>query len=286
MGAASKGKKSNVMPGFRTMMLQERCGYILAAENDSDQAAGLQVDSADSLNMVSSREGGALGCIDLVPPRSRKLVLALAPKQGARSNSISCGMELLPPEAATWAVGSEDLHQALPPVPPQPGRPVADQAILSAERPSRRARPLAHRGGHKTPTAPATAEASFHNDEEADALAEALRMSMEGAATSGPQASEEGNADDELAEAIRLSMQEQPAQRMEDDPMQGPPAAAATAASAPTVNSSQPAAAAKAGATAPKELVKQLFEEFRRRGMPPNEAALKAVEAAKARAAR
>eukprot|EP00928_Gymnodinium_smaydae_P028160 TRINITY_DN21550_c0_g2_i1.p1 TRINITY_DN21550_c0_g2~~TRINITY_DN21550_c0_g2_i1.p1 ORF type:complete len:1109 (-),score=276.29 TRINITY_DN21550_c0_g2_i1:182-3118(-) len=275
-----KGRKGMVAPGVSSSMLSD-AGYIFAVENDTDVPFGLQVDSSDSVGMVSSREGGACGCIDLVPPRSRKVVLALARRQGAVRMGWSFGFGQLPPEAAAWAVGAEDMHMSLPLPPQQAGTEPPDEAILKATPPARKARRLQERGG-QTPSASASAAAgalpsSADEDAEAEAaLAEALRLSLEGqpmAAAGAPgNYSEGGDDDDELAEAIRLSMAGS-----------APSTTSAPAPAAPSPAAPAAAAPAKPGLADMQRLVKELFEQFRQQGMPPNEAAVKAMQEAKAR---
>ena len=91
--------------------MQERRGYTFA---DMDAPFGIQVDSNDSFGYQSSREGGACGCIDLVPARSRKVVLALAAKLGVQRAGMSFAFVALPAEAAAWAVCVDDVHMAMP----------------------------------------------------------------------------------------------------------------------------------------------------------------------------
>lgn len=272
VAAASSGKVSSVMPGIKTMVLQERVGYVFAIENDTDSPFGLQVDSMDSIGYVSSKEGGSCGCIDLVPPRSRKLVLALAVKQGVGRTALSFAFEGLPPEAAAWAVGAEDVHMALPltPLARQSGKPQADSSILQATPPERMARPLSARGGQRAPDKEAMKILEEESAEAEEALAEALRMSLEengGCAAPAIHTAGEGKEEeDDLADAIALSMVQAPQE----------PAAPeqAAAASQSTTQSGDM-----------KQLVKDLFEEYRKQGLTPNDAAVKAMAEAKARRA-
>lgn len=296
------------MPGVKTSMLQERAGYIFAVENDTDQPFGLQLDSNDSIGFVSSREGGACGCIDLVPPRSRKLVMALAVRQGASRASLQFGFEPLPAEAASWAVGAEDMHMALPltPLARQQGRGPPDSSILGCEPLERKARPLKWRGGHKTP-APDEGQAgarlqeavqAMKDTEAEDELAEALRLSLQdngGQAAPAPAAAPDGGDDDDeeeaLAQAIAMSMAQQQATAQAPSAASSTPTATAggTAAAEATAAASSSGGGGGSAAAAPsadmKQEVKQLFEKYRAEGMSPNEAAAKALEDAKARRA-
>jgi len=259
IAAASKGKSSSVAPGIRTTMLQERVGYLFAVENDTDMPFGIQVDSHDSIGYTSSREDGGCGCIDLVPPRSRKLVIALAAKQGVQRTQLSFAFEGLPPEAAAWAVPSEDMHMALPLTVLSRSRQALqpDAATLALPLPERRALPLHARGGQPTPAA------GDDPDESEALLAEAMRLSMQQDGGSAPPAAED--ADEDLAEAIALSMGR----------AGGP---AASSSTAPAATSGPAAGEGLQGA------LKELFEEYRKQGLSPNEAALKAMAESKARA--
>merc|ERR1712151_575136 len=82
-----------------------------------------------------------------------------------------------------------------------------DQAILNRERPTRMARPLAYRGKQQVPKSAVEEEA-----EAEAALAEALRLSLEGAPGAAAQVQdnmdEGGDEDDLLAQAVALSMQQ------------------------------------------------------------------------------
>ncbi|CAK0896090.1 unnamed protein product, partial [Prorocentrum cordatum] len=88
--------------------------------------------------MVSSREGGMCGCIDSVPTSSRKVLIALAQKQGAQRMAMSFAFDALPAEAAAWAAVAEGLHAALPLTP---------LALLGGGRPC----PPARRGAAAVP---------------------------------------------------------------------------------------------------------------------------------------
>jgi len=102
--ASSKGNSIGASgTGVRTFLLQEPAGCIFVAENTLGTPFGLQVDCNDSIGMVSSREGGMCGCIDAVPPSSRKVLIALAQKQGAQRMAMSFAFDALPAEAAAWA---------------------------------------------------------------------------------------------------------------------------------------------------------------------------------------
>jgi len=245
--AATKGKTAPIMPGVMSHMVQERAGYIFAVTNDTDAAFGIQVDSNDSFGYTSSREGGVCGCIDLIPARSRKVVLALAAKQGVQRAGMSFAFDALPAEAAAWAVGADDVHMALPLTPLARTRePMApDPSVVASNMP---ARVLSGRA-EKTPTAGST-HPEVDPDVEAN-LAEALRLSLEGCAPETVGGNDDMEEDDELALAIRLSM---------------------SAAPSATVATAAPA---QSGST---NDVKELFEHHRAKGLAPNEAAAKAME--------
>lgn len=247
-------------------MLQEPMGYVFAVENSSNEPFGLQVDSSDSVGMISSREGGACGCIDLVPPKSRKLVLAVGTKQGVQRSTLSFAFDALPPEAVAWAIPSQDLHMALPltPLACQQGSATADEAILHAKPPPRRRKPLAVRGKQVSPAAGQGTCGIEESDADAEAaLAEALRLSLgdcgDGGIAALSSTDDITDVEDELALAIRLSMQQQPPQQQ---------------LAAPVTVEAQ-------GGAKMQQLVKQLFDEYRKQGLPPNEAAVKAMADAK-----
>merc|ERR1719221_1905429 len=129
-------------------------------------------------------------------------------KQGANRTALSFAFEGLPPEAAMWAVGAEDVHMAMPltPLARQQGKPQPDSAILNGTPPERKSRPLHARGGQKIPVKILDEDSA----EAEEALAEALRMSLEengGQAAAAPTGGDE--EDDDLAEAIAMSMAQQ-----------------------------------------------------------------------------
>merc|ERR1712019_302325 len=100
------------------------------------------------------------------------------------------------------------MHRAIPITPVSRQSPQADPAILSTERSPRKARPLAYRGKQQVPKSAAEEQA-----EAEAALAEALRLSLEGAgvgaALDGQGSIGEGaDEEDLLAQAIALSMQQ------------------------------------------------------------------------------
>jgi len=256
----------------KTYFLQDRVGYILAVENDREQDFGIQVDSQDSVGFISSREGGMCGCIDLVPGRSRKVVMVLACQQGASRMSLSFAMDGLPPEAAAWAVQTEDLHIVMPltPLAKSTSDPAPDAQLLAATLPEREAREL-HARGHQPPIlykAPA-AEGAAEEDDDAAALAEAMKLSM-GQDEGAPMETDDGD-DEDLAAAIALSMGNQ-------EPASAPAAAPAVSSTAPASN------AASSGQSSLQQQVQELVAEYTKQGMSSNEAALKALEVVKARA--
>lgn len=154
----------------------------------------------------------------------------------------------------------------LTPLARQQGKPQPDSAILNGTPAERKARPLHARGGQKAPDPAAMKILDEESAEAEEALAEALRMSLEengGQAAAAPTGGDEG--DDDLAEAIAMSMAQQQQQE------QPTPAAAA------------PETGSDAQPSDMKQLVKELFEEFRRQGLSPNDAAVKAMEEAKTR---
>merc|ERR1712190_428633 len=111
-----------------------------------------------------------------------------------------------------------------------------------------------------------TPKAAGQDDAEAEAaLAEAIRLSMQDAS---PDDINMADDEDELAAAIRMSMAGgQPAGALQQPQQEATPQQH------------------NAGSSDPKDLVKELFDEYRRQGMNPNEAAIKAMAEAKTRVA-
>lgn len=140
-----------------------------------------------------------------------------------------------------------------------------DEGLRRAQRPPSKRRTLASRGGQ-----PMIASTPSAEDKEAEqALAMAIRLSLEGCDPDEMQnngGDPEGEDEEgELARAIQLSMQAPHAD----------PSTTAPKPETPVDASSDP-----------QQLVKDLFDMYRRQGMPPNEAAIRAMEGAKARSQR
>lgn len=236
-------------PGiFSYVKFEQGCGCGYAVENTTDTMTAIQFDADGCLGCNFTRESSMV--VAAVPPRSRQLIMGITPKlRGAGEISIGFSAVSLGAEAAGFAMLGDDLHLSLPLLSPHirnaGNRPVPDEAILKRAPPAEDETPSAKRGK------------SSNNQTDEELLAEAMRLSM------GPQPTSTTTNDrmyvdddeDELAAAMKLSMQ-QPAP--------------AQAAPAPR----PPAADAKAQLSMK---VKELFEEYRRNGMAPNEAATRAL---------
>jgi len=237
---------------------EEGAGCCYAVENTSDVLTAIQFDASDCMGCSFTHPSSVV--VVAIPPQSRQVVMGVAVKGAGGPVQMSFGSVNLGPEAAGFALAGEQLHMSLPLLPPDlrnPGnRPQPDEAIL------KRAPP-------EEPKEPSAKRANTQVDDDSEALlAEALRLSMgqQPQSASGnldAMADVEGDDEDELAAAIRMSM----------SPASGPAAAPALpvdAYSAPAL----PAPDRKAQLT---QKVKELFEEYRRSGMAPNEAATKAL---------
>lgn len=260
---------SGPAPGLSSYLrFEEGCGACFAVENTSDMMAALQFDGSECEGCNFTRGTSVL--VAAVPPRSRQVLMGISVAQGAGRFSMSFGAISLGAEAAAFAVQGEDMHMSVPLLPAEfrspTHRPVPDDAILKRAPPE------------EPEPQPSPKRANTTTDDDADTmLAEALRMSMmqQPQATSGNlNEMQDGDDDeDELAAAVRMSMAQQPQL----------PAAAGTSSSAAAAAPQAPAPAAATGDQKAEltALIKRLFEEYRRSGMNPNDAASKAMTDAK-----
>lgn len=234
-------------------------GGAMVAENASALPCAVQVDASDSNGCVFTRSS-AIEVVSL-PPNSRQVLMGMAPSPGAKGYGCALGAVGLGSEAAGWALAGEMLHMPLALLSPESrnpaSRPPPDEKIL------KRAPPEVIEPERSFKRANSS---SMQTDD--DELAAALRMSLEkqpqSLSDSGKlgDLTDSGPADDEddLAEAIRLSMAAQPA-------------TAASSGAAPVVTQDNKALL--------KQRIQALFDEYRRNGMAPNTAAAKALEDAK-----
>jgi len=255
-GCRLRGKRrpvENGGVGLSSFIHYEDSGVCFAAENATDEVIVMQIDSSDSTGVVSSR--GSQTAIVALPSRSRQVLFALAPAPGAvRIGMMVQAAVCLEEGAASFAMQGEGLHLPIAPVPPDAKRPRPDEDIL------RRAPPERPR--------PQSAAKSPKSDD--DDLAAALQLSLQGRAHSTSGSLDDLNAsanamgdeddNDDLALAIRMSM-------------------AGGSSAAPPQPSERPSTADEKKALT--ERVKVLFEEYRRGGMPPSEAAVKALDDAR-----
>lgn len=214
--------------------------------------AALQVDASDSVGCVSS--SGTFDAVVALPPKSRQVVLATGFALGAVRAGTMVQALGLPSDAAAFALAGEGIHEALPPRPTTP-TPNPDEAIIQ------RAPPEVKEPLKRGLTRDNSMEDADEENEEM--LKMALQMSLAGAGQS--TAAEE--EDDELAAALKLSME---GGASSGTPSQPVPVAVVPPPSVPTPE----AVDAKAQLTA---RVKALFQEYLRGGMAPNDAAAKAL---------
>lgn len=246
--------QNGTVPDVSTWMHFDGQGAVMVAENTGVLPCAIQVDASDSTGCVFTRSS-PVEVISL-PPQSRTVVMGIAPALGSKGYACSLGAVGLGPEAAGWALVGEMLHMPLQLLSPESrnpsSRPPPDQTIL------KRAPP-------EVPMpSPKRANSAVLSTTDDDDLAEALRMSLDKQpeTVSGKLGDLNASADDDddLAQAIALSMNAQPAQ----------PAA-------------QPAApVARDKKALLKQRVQALFEEYRRSGIAPNTAAAKALADAQA----
>jgi len=240
-GCRRKGSRrpvENSGPNVSCWCLREESGATVVAENNSDGMAAIQVDASESIGCVSSR--GSLDAVVALPPRSRQVILGVSHAMGATRAGTAVQLLGLPPDAVGFALAGEALHEPLP-LAPTAERLPPDQAILDRAPPPA-PEPLS-RGITRT-------SSMGVDDDDAELLKQAMELSMDGA----------GEAEDDLAEAMRLSMTPE-------------------AAPAPPAPPAPQAPLDRAALTA---RVKVLFEQYRDAGMPPNQAAAKALSDAQA----
>ena len=201
---------------------------------------------SDVLTALQVDASDSIGCVasresfDAVialPPQSRQVLMGIAYARGA----IKCGTAIqavgLPADAANFALRGEALHMDLPNV--TAPIPPPDQGILDRAPPEK---PELQRN--------LTRGSSIGSmSQEDEMLKAAMELSMQ-----GPE--DKTEVEDELAMAIRLSMESK----------------AMTAASP----ASEPVPTPPDKVTL-QARVKALFEQYRASGMPPNEAAAKAL---------
>merc|ERR1719498_450251 len=199
--------QQQVAPGLTSYSrFEEGSGNCFCVENTSDAGQAVQFDAGDCTGCNFTRESSFV--ITALPPRSRQVVIGITPNRKYTGQiSMSFGCQSLPPDQLGFALPGDMLHMSLPELSPairQPGnRPPPDEAILKRAPPEE---------PDPTPTAKRAhtmqAASSSSMDEE---LAEAIRMSM------GPppdaarldDMAVDGDDEDDLAAAIRLSMQAQ-----------------------------------------------------------------------------
>jgi len=254
----AKGKRRPVQgagPGVTTWMIQDEAGLSFVVENSSDSFAAMQVDGSDSVGCVSSR--GSFDAVLALPPQTHQVGIGISFALGATRAGCGVSAQGLPSDAAGFALAGEGLHEPLP-LQPSSARLPPDQAILDRAPPEEPEPPTLSRG--------ITRGSSVGNLDDEEMLAQAMKMSLEGERPAAEQTGASSMDEDELAEAIRLSMTA--------SEVAAPAAPPPPAAPAPPVD---PADKAKLTAR-----VKVLFELYRNSGMPPNEAAAKALADAKA----
>jgi len=288
-GCRKGGKKRPVptmagpAPGLSSYLrFEEGCGLCFAVENTSDVGTAIQFDGSDCTGCSFTR--GTSLVITAVPPRSRQVIMGVAPdRAGNRAVPVSMGIAAvsLGPEQFAFGMPGDMMHMSLQLLSPDirhPGnRMLPDESILKRAPPEEPEHPpTAKRANTNTQSI----SSSSNLDEE---LAEAIRMSM-GAQPQTAKLNEMtdvGDDEDELASAIRLSMMTMPSVEPLDKKEVTTTAATACQQSSPARPPDTVEQKKKF-----QELVKRCFEECRRGGMSPQESAVKALAKAKEQAAR
>ena len=237
-GTRKRGKKRPIQQagaGVSCWLLQEEAGLSFVAENASESQAALQVDASDSVGCVASRE--SFDAVVVLPPKSRQVLMGISFARGALRCMTGIQAVGLGADAASFALRGEGLHMELPLLPPGRAPLPPDQSILDRAPPEK---PELQRN--------ITRGSSMSNE---DMLAAAMELSMQGPS----EKSEKKDVEDDLAMAIKLSLESKAAKAV---------STAATSTTPPDKATLQ-------------ARVKALFEEYRAAGMPPNEAAAKAI---------
>eukprot|EP00929_Paragymnodinium_shiwhaense_P076679 TRINITY_DN39465_c0_g1_i3.p1 TRINITY_DN39465_c0_g1~~TRINITY_DN39465_c0_g1_i3.p1 ORF type:complete len:1281 (+),score=193.91 TRINITY_DN39465_c0_g1_i3:92-3934(+) len=243
-------------PGVNYYLLHEAAGCVFAVENISSKPSAVQVDVSESLGCICSR--GCPGAVALLPPRTRQVVLVLAISPGALYTRVSVLPQPVPVELAPPPAEAGELHQPMAYISDAKRKeslPPPSQAIMQRAPPE---------------TTPAVSTSAAASRGQAP-YREPTGMSMSAAAGAAMGSDEE--LDEDLLAAMRLSLE-----TCNEAAVQG-----GQSASTDTPVSQKPLAALDAQPSlAERERLqvqtkaKQLFAEYRARGMPPNEAAARA----------
>jgi hypothetical protein len=245
-------------PGlYQYAKFEEGCGASIAVENTTDIMAAIQFDASDCVGCNFTR--GTSGAVIAVPPRSRQILMGISVNGGAVRTSLGWAAISIGAEAAGFAVVGDMLHVPLPPLSPECRNPanrmLPDEAILKRAPPEVIEEP--------TPKRQNTQQSVDEEDQDA-MLAEALKLSLgqQSQSASGklPGMVDVDEDEDDLAAAIRLSMQAD---------------AATPQAQATSQLAARPSTADQKALLTAK--VKVLFEEYRQSGMAPHEAATRAL---------
>ncbi|CAE8603108.1 unnamed protein product, partial [Polarella glacialis] len=233
-------------------------GCIFMVENRSSRSVAVQADASDSAGCISSR--GDFGVVARVPPQRRRIILALAFSPGCARASASIQPQLVPLEMGPSedASDSSSVHMCLPLVPTgwRDGSiplPLQFQALHSGSATSNSGSsplpaPTISRGPVPAPL-PSPAGRDLEVPEQ--------------------RATMFTEDDDELAEAIRLSLASQGGS--------GRMAKAIPSSGLSWCGSSPRNLEEKARL---EKRTKELFATFRHQGMAPNEAAARASDEA------
>jgi len=255
-GCRKLGRKRPVMtfnggpePGLQQFVrFEEGCGCCIAVENTSSSMAALQFDASDCAGCSFSR--GTSMAVIAVPPCSRQIVMGIATNPGASRYAIAFMTVSMGADNAAFAAFGDTIHMPLPILSPEcraGNRPLPDESIL------KRAPPEVEEPSPKRRVSQPL-ETNAQTDEEM--LEEAMKLSM---GLMQPLGGEDEDEDD-LEAAIRLSME------------------ANSSVATPPPNALAPERLATPDQKALlQSKVKALFEEYRRQGVPPNEAAPKAL---------
>jgi calpain-15 len=266
-GCRKRGRKRPVMtynggpePGLQQFVrFEEGCGCSIAVENTSSSMAALQFDASDCEGCSFSR--GTSVSVVAVPPMSRQIVMGIATNPAATRYAIAFMTVSMGAENAAFAAFGDTLHTPLPLLSAEcraGSRPPPDESIL------KRAPPEVE---EPSPKRRVSQPIQTRVQTEEEMLAEALALSM--GVLPGAVNNDDADEDD-LAAAIRLSMAVQPESTGTAMPAPG-------TAAPPTAERPKTAEQKKQL----QDKVKALFEELRRSGMPPNEAAQKALAEAR-----
>ena len=97
---------------LEVVILRDEPGFVIVAENALAFPVTVEVDATGSVGVLSSR-GASLYTQDLLPPRSRMVVMVLSREEGPRDKQ-SCGFRYNGAAAPPGSVGSSHVPELAP----------------------------------------------------------------------------------------------------------------------------------------------------------------------------